>query len=370
MKNFGDRLLSLAPLFAILAFGGASLAQAGALSGSTAANAFVERLAQIRVAPAGTADALTRAEVLALEDELIETAFADARAARTGIDSRPSDALHRIITQVDGEHWTQFENHRYSLIKSIFRSQGVTTDDNGHWWFSCYQAILRTYYKWGAERVLHLFPIPSALSKLGDNHIGDIDQYDGKIYTGLEDGPKYLHPHVGLYDAWNLKFEKDFSLPVAWQPDGVPWVAVDPLNHHAISSQYNNTTKINVYDLDTLAPVEQIPMSHMVNAIQGAKVHHGALYMSANAPDNKNFQIYKMVLATGTVITVGDLPSPRAEVEGLTFSSNEKETSLYVLDVVAEKPFPKINRRTELVGYKMDQPSRRELFLQEIGVRD
>jgi len=329
--------------------------------------------------------------VMQTEDQMIDAAFADAlaRGSEAALDqnlrivartlasqdsvataNNPSlvNELYRgILEKVDAEHWTQFETHHFSIVKSLFRSQGLTTDNKGNWWFSSRSSLLRTTSKTGSEHVFKLFPLPKELVALKDNHIGDIDYADGKIYAPVEDGSKYLHPYIVVYDAHKLTVDHFVSVPHDLQPDGVPWVAVDAANQRVYSSQYSNTTKINVYDMATLKPLGQIAMSRMINSIQGGKVLNGSLYMTADSEDGKSHSIYKMNLTTGMVLTVAQMPKDLVEVEGLSFAQTAKGLELNALGVVVIKnPISKKIRRTEICGFHLDQMSRRDQFRQTL----
>ncbi len=257
-------------------------------------------------------------------------------------------------TSAHAEHWTEFAHHHFNPTESLVRSQGLATDGRNHYWFSSQQSLIRTNSKTGIGQYASYFPIPSELVKLGDNHIGDIDFANGKLFVPIEDGSKYLHPYIAIYNPQSLKCERYVELPQTQQIDGVPWVAVDVANHRVISAEYSNTTKINLYDIDTLKPIGQIAMSSSINAIQGAKVLNGSLYMTANGLGDKGHAIYKMELATGLVSQVGVLTNDVVEVEGLAFTQTAQGPVLDVLAVIPLFDDGGLNRRTELCSFKMD----------------
>jgi hypothetical protein len=253
---------------------------------------------------------------------------------------------------VFAENWKQMDSHQFTLWKSLFRSQGLTNDGHGNFWFSSAVSLMKTSDKWASADDFSFFPYPEELNSLGINHIGDIDYFDGKLVVPLEDGSKYEHPHLAIYNAETLEVEKYKAVPRDWQIDGVPWAAVDVANGRIYSAQYRGTTKLNVYDINTLEPVTQIPMSQEMNAIQGAKVLDGSLYMTANAPSS-GFAIYKMNLSSGAISQVGELASDVTEVEGLTFVPHESEVStsnydMYVIAVTGKG----LKRRTKLCEYQ------------------
>lgn len=287
-----------------------------------------------------------------------------------GFDTYPDESFHRIIAAVDGEHWSEFRSHKYDWWRSLFRCQGVTNDDHGNWWYSGTVSLLRLKSRFAfLPEASVLFPLPSALSHQGDNHIGDIDvdTENGDLYVPIEDGPKYQHPYIGVYDAHSLKVKRYVELPQAQQADGVPWVAVEPSTKRVFSSQYYNAPWINVYDQETLQPAGHIAMSQIVNEIQGAKVVGGMMYMTAdgNPPGPRAHSVYKLNLATGTVMEVAQFPHEVNEIEGITFWHDDKGKQV----MSSEGWFNGVLfRRIEMMDYGKDGPSLRDQFRARIGI--
>jgi hypothetical protein len=231
----------------------------------------------------------------------------------------------------DAENWIQVESHQFDLLQSLLRCQGITSDENSNLWFSANSHLLRTtLLKKDSSSTNNSDPFSLELNQKSINHIGDISYYEGKIYAPLEDGPKYQHPNVAIYNATSLNLEKYFELSTMLQPDGVPWVAVDPINKFLISSQYSEVTKINVYDLATLKPLKQILISKKINSIQGGKVFNKALYITANDDEN-GFAIYKINLSNGFTTKVAHFENDVVEAEGLTFIKNQDSNSYDLL---------------------------------------
>lgn len=230
------------------------------------------------------------------------------------------------------EWWTAKEIHHFSILESLTRAQGITSDENGHFWFSSWDSLVSTNSKTGPEKKFSV-PIPYSLLKLGDNHIGDISFADGKIYASIEDGKYYLHPHICVYDAKTLQFEKKALLPRELQPDGVPWVAVNTDRNQVYSSEYGQMKRINIYDIDSFQPVGFIQSSQVLHSVQGAKVHNGYLYMTANG-QTSGFSIYRMDLNSGGVMEVAKFPDGLIEVEGLSFTNENGQEKIVALGVV------------------------------------
>lgn len=230
----------------------------------------------------------------------------------------------------DQEKWVETSVDNFYLPGGLFRSQGLANVQN-EVVFSWQYGLERTtrapdYLVLNRNFQYPALPgIPRALLALGDNHIGDIDYYDGKIYAPIEDGPAYQHPNIVVFDAKTLQPTGEvFALPLDIQgPQGVPWVAVDGDEGKAYTSQWDPVSTINVFDLNTFRLEKQITLSTVIGRIQGAKVYHGALYATS---DNADKSVYKIDLEGGMVtelFKMKDLPSygnyTVHEMEGLAF---------------------------------------------------
>lgn len=234
------------------------------------------------------------------------------------------------IADQDQEKWVETSVDNFYLPGGLFRSQGLANTQGDvvfSWQYGLEKTTLSPDYQ-----VLNRnfkYPsvpgIPSALLAFGDNHIGDIDYYDGKIYAPIEDGPTYQHPNIAVFDAKTLQPTGEvYALPLDIQgQQGVPWIAVDGEEGKAYTSQWDPISTINVFDLNTFQLEKQIALSTTIGRIQGAKVYHGALYATS---DNADKSVYKIDLRDGTVtelFKMKDLPSygnyTVHEMEGLAF---------------------------------------------------
>jgi hypothetical protein len=261
-----------------------------------------------------------------------------------------------LAAYADSEKWQLKECHRFGVIESALRNQGLATDGHGTFWFSSTQGLLRTNSKWGDAKELHVFPIPHELSKFGDNHVGDIDFANGKIYASIEDGPKYLNPYVGIYDAKTLKFEKAFRLPVPTQNDGVPWVAADASTGHVYSSEFARPNIINVYSMKDMSPLSPIHLNQALPRVQGAKIFNKSMYITADGEGADIKAVYKADLSNGEVSAVAEIPNEIGELEGLAFLETKNGAELYVLGNLRDRaqeglPSARGLRKSELCTY-------------------
>ena len=275
---------------------------------------------------------LSEADITALVSELIP--------GRSPVDA--GTAVDSFITQMDGEVWEQIGIDAFPLLTGLVRSQGLTTDGSA-WFFSWRLGLERTDFDYAVE-LSKTTVIPPEIARLGGNHIGDIDYWNGKLYAPIEDGTEYLHPHLVLYDP--ATFMPTTIHPLADVPltDGVPWVAVDGPRGNIYVAVWDPTPEIFVLDLTTLQYEGSIPLRTTLGRIQGAKVFEGSLYAST---DNDAKDIFKINLDTGTVIPLFAFHQPFEE-EGLVFLPRPDGSLLHTLNVSIPVPGTELrhHRRT------------------------
>lgn len=105
--------------------------------------------------------------------------------------------------------------------------------------------------------------IPSALARLGYDHIGDLDHHDGRLFAPLENNaePK-LAARLGVFRASDLSFVGSAEI----EKTSMPWCAVDPVSGLLHTSTFNPRS-IHRYALDltggslSLVRVASIPLS-------------------------------------------------------------------------------------------------------------
>ncbi|MFL5813194.1 MAG: hypothetical protein ACJ763_06420 [Bdellovibrionia bacterium] len=219
--------------------------------------------------------------------------------------------------------WVEVEARRFGFFESLQRTQGLATDQQGNVWYSANQNMIRVKGFTGSTKATNSDPIPEELKRLGENHVGDIDVVSGFVFAPIEDGPKYQRPFVGIYTGSDLELVKLLELSPEWLPDGIPWITADLEHQTLITAQYNKTTRINLYDMRTGAALRQIPMSDMLDLIQGGKYFNNHLYMTANDPMGGH-AIFDMDLMSGKVQKIIHLNDEIVEVEGLAYLANSQ----------------------------------------------
>lgn len=232
--------------------------------------------------------------------------------------------------------WRQVGIQKFSGLDAELRSQGIASD--GHSLFFSYQlGLMRTAAGDPlALQAISPYAIPLDMVLAGSNHIGDLDYYDGKLYTAIEDGDGYKRPYIALYDAKTLAYTGErHLLPRELLTEGVPWVAVDPGRGYAYTAEWNNTRVLDVLSLKDLHVVRVVKLSSVLGRIQGAKMLDGRLYA---AEDNGNLKsVYAIDPDNGRVTHVMDrnLP-PGTEAEGLAFTSSPQGTLMHTLEVAPD----------------------------------
>ncbi|MDH6233017.1 subtilase-type serine protease [Mesorhizobium soli] len=229
------------------------------------------------------------------------------------------------------------------------RGQGVTTDGT-YWYFSGTHSLeiadgnFNTV-KIDKDAIVNELMIPSQLSSIGLNHIGDIDYANGLLYVSLDTSKrdpitnnKYSHPVFAIYNASDLTYTgQAFALnPPHGVRDIASWVAVDAKAGLAYGMAYDNATELAVYNLSDFSFKEYIPLSATIDQAQGGKILDGWMYF---ATDNDDKLLMRANLKTGQVETLGNLKlDAEQEVEGLSIRWTKDGWSLNVLN--REESFP------------------------------
>ena len=229
-------------------------------------------------------------------------------------------ALHTFITQFDGEAWKQIGTDTFELLTAALRGQGVASDGTS-WFFSGETGIEKTTEAFSST-TKNAVAIPLLLVAQGSDHIGDVDVLGTTIYAPVED-KGYKAPKVVLFDAVSLNSGTVYDIPWNLQTGGVPWIAVDGPRAKAYLAEWDPTPAINVFTLSTMVYEKSIPLVTTIGRVQGGKVYRGALYLST---DSANKQIYKVHLASGTVIPLFALNAD-IEEEGIAFFPRPDQTS-------------------------------------------
>lgn len=179
-------------------------------------------------------------------------------------------------------------------------------------------------------------PLPKVCTDRGNNHIGGISYYNGKIYAPVEGGNE-VYACIVVFDAETLEATGEvYDLPNDLYPSGVPWCAVDPETGYLYTSIWKSTKVIHVYDTnDSMKHIDTINLKTPISHIQGAEFLNGTLYMSQDTRNKGSIRdILKVDIASGDVSIVAerDIADEDYEAEGMTFTKTTDGPVLHVLD--------------------------------------
>ena len=228
--------------------------------------------------------------------------------------------------------------------KALLMGQGIATDGEYFYTSGAIAALdLTALAKFTFEDMeivdSHVNPLPKECSSRGDDHIGGISVYNGKIYASVEDSDEYIYPCIVVFDCETLEPTGEvYDLPKESYDDGVPWCAVDPETGYLYASKWNDIKTIYAYDInDGMKLVKEIPLKGIdtIHRIQGGEFFNGTLYLSNDCEDKDTIKnIYAVNIETGEVSVAAerDVGGDNIEAEGLTFWQSEDGSNMHVLD--------------------------------------
>ena len=228
--------------------------------------------------------------------------------------------------------------------KALLMGQGITTDGEYYYTSGALAAIdvtaLAKFTFDDMEIVKsRINPLPSECSKRGDDHIGGISYYNGKIYASVEDSDEYIYPCIVVFDCETLRATGEvYNLPAEIYDDGVPWCAVDPETGYLYASKWSEAKTIYAYDInDSMKLVNEIPLTGLgvIDRIQGGEFYDGTLYLSNDIKGNGNIKnILSVDVETGEVelFAQRDVVGDNVEAEGMTFGKSDDGAVMHVLD--------------------------------------
>ena len=228
--------------------------------------------------------------------------------------------------------------------KALLMGQGIATDGEYYYTSGALTAInLTALAKFTFDDMeivkSKINPLPDVCEDRGNNHIGGISVYNGKIYASVEDGSDYLYPCIVVFDCETLEATGEvYDLPRELYDDGVPWCAVDTETGYLYASKWNDIEKIYVYDANNkMEFIKEIDLCGIekIHRIQGGEFWNGKLYLSNDIEDNETFKnILSVDVSTGetSVAAIRNVGGENVEAEGLTFWPAEDGSIMHVLD--------------------------------------
>ncbi len=229
----------------------------------------------------------------------------------------------------------------FIMENALVMGQGITTDGEYYYTSGTITAVdITALAKYDAETMepvgKSINPLPAVCEKRGNNHIGGISFYNGKIYAPVEGGDE-VAACIVVFDAETLTATGEvYDLPSSDFPDGVPWCAVDSETGYLYASVWAQTGKIHVYDVNSsMQYIKTLELSEPVKRIQGAEFYDGTLYLSKDNNDKGEIRdILSVDVTTGEVKLAAErnVGGDKIEAEGMTFTEGENGPVLHVLD--------------------------------------
>lgn len=231
----------------------------------------------------------------------------------------------------------------FVLEKALLTGQGITTD--GEYFYTSgsitafnFTALAKFSFDDVEIQKTAINPLPDKCTERGNNHIGGISYYNGKIYAPVEGGD-ICYACIVVFDAETLEPTGEiYDLPNENYDDGVPWCAVDGETGLLYASKWSHAKTIYVYDTNNdMKPVKEIPLTGLgeIDRIQGGEFYNGTLYLSNDIHNNGNIKnILSVNIETGEVALAAqrDVGGENIEAEGLTFGESEDGAVMHVLD--------------------------------------
>lgn len=232
------------------------------------------------------------------------------------------------------------------LGEAFTAGQGITTDGEYYYTSGAITAINTTAL---AKRTLdgmttvkvRLNHLPDKCRERGNNHIGGISAYNGKIYASVEGGGE-CEACIVVFDCNTLEPTGEiYDLPNELYGDGIPWLAVDGNTGLLYASGWSHKKEIRVYDVnDGMRFVKEITVTGMedIHRIQGGEFYNGTLYLSSDTGEERDGKWTKNILSVNVetgetkIAFERNVGRDKVEAEGLTFLATEDGANMHVLD--------------------------------------
>ena len=246
-------------------------------------------------------------------------------------------------TPVDTDTAVFLGQHVFVMAEALAMGQGVAADGDYLYTAGAATALRVTYL--GKIEIAsmtmtakRLNPLPAVCRERGNDHIGGVSCYRGKLYAAVEGGD-VCRACIVVFDPQTLEATGEvYDLPNDDFDDGIPWLAVDPDTGYLYASRWSHAETVYVFDVnDGMRPVRTLPVAGLgeLDRIQGGEFCQGALYLSQDSRDNGvRKRLLRLDPQTGeaAVVAERDVKSDRIEAEDLTFLLRGGEPVLCVLD--------------------------------------
>lgn len=234
-------------------------------------------------------------------------------------------------------------SHTFVFEKALLMGQGITTDGEYFYTSGSITALnLTALAKFTFDDMKmvdsHVNPLPKVCKDRGNNHIGGISWYNGKLYTSVEGGDE-CYACIVVFDCETLEPTGEvYDLTNELYDDGVPWCAADTETGYLYASKWTDIETIYVYDINnSMKQVDAIDLKGIekIHRIQGGEFYDGTLYLSEDVENNGTIKnILAVDVDTGKVSLAAerDVGSDNIEAEGMTFAKDKNGAVMHVLD--------------------------------------
>ncbi len=231
-------------------------------------------------------------------------------------------------------------NYKLKKVIPVEGRQGIAVDKD-HYYVSSSTALFK-YDKKGNLVLKNDKPFTNFTKEV--NHFGDIDVYNGEIYTGVEwfQSGNVKNIQIAVYDAKTLEYKYSLDFGEIEQPE-VSGITIDKKNSIAYMSDWTLGWYVYKYDLKTKKYIGKIHLQPSPQWQQGVYYVNGKLLITAddgdadlNEPDN---------------VYIADV-------------SNSKQTRV---DVTMFRPISEFKRAGEIEGISMDPTNNDLLILNNRG---
>jgi hypothetical protein len=165
------------------------------------------------------------------------------------------------------------------------------------------------------------------------NHLGDIDYYDGELYTGAErfEQGRGWDIQIAIFDADTLQYKRSIPFDENSGQREVCGIAIDPVRRIAWMADWTQGRFLYMYDLRTGKYIGKKQLLPVPSCQQGIALDRGSLYITADDGDADLYEpdhLYRVRADPGE--TFGYVERVRAftdftragEIEGLCFAGD------------------------------------------------
>jgi len=175
----------------------------------------------------------------------------------------------------------------YRLVKVIQvpGRQGIATD-GVNYYVSGSKALYKCD-KSGNVIVANEEPFKTFPPEAVCNHIGDIDYYNGEIYTGAEEFKegRGFNIQIAIYDAETLEYKRSIPFDEKSGQIEVCAITVDPVRRVAWMADWCNGRYLYQYDLTTGKYIGKLHLQPVPQYQQGVYYYEGHLLLTADDGD-------------------------------------------------------------------------------------